>query len=84
VDKDHRIDTLCTLVSDQAKILAEHSAILNKCISALDKPTRARSKYCHTHGLGSHNSMECYRRGPNHKEEATFRNRLGGSTKGIE
>ncbi len=88
---DPRLDTLCSLAADQAKfsaeqakLLAEHTAILNKCVAVLGKPIRPRDKYCYTHGLASHTSKECNRRCPDHKEEATFRNRMGGSTRGIE
>lgn len=38
--------------------------------------------YCHTHGLtrnAQHNSATCTFKGPNHKDEATFANTMGGS-----
>ena len=38
-----------------------------------------KSKYCHTHGVSNHNSSDCNRRAPGHKNAATFANRMGGS-----
>ena len=42
------------------------------------KPWR---RYCHTHGCCNHWGRNCKNKGPNHKDEATFRNRMGGSSK---
>ena len=39
-------------------------------------------QYCHTHGNCAHTSADCETRGPQHNAEATFANRLGGSTNG--
>jgi hypothetical protein len=35
--------------------------------------------YCHTHGVRKHHSHECTNPGPNHNNQATFKNRMGGS-----
>ena len=40
------------------------------------KPWR---RYCHTHGCCNHWGRHCKNKGPNHKDDATFRNRMGGS-----
>ena len=40
-------------------------------------------KYCWTHGIGTHDSKECYRRGNGHQEQATVHNRMSGSSKGV-
>ena len=37
------------------------------------------SKYCWSHGACSHTGKECTKRNNGHKEEATFKNKLGGS-----
>jgi hypothetical protein len=40
--------------------------------------------YCHTHGISanaSHTSATCTRKGPDHKDGATIRNKMGGSTR---
>lgn len=37
------------------------------------------SKYCHTCG-GNHYSKDCRRKAPGHKDEATFKNMIGGCT----
>ena len=36
--------------------------------------------YCHTHGNCAHGGTECRTPGPNHVNEATFANMMGGST----
>ena len=41
-----------------------------------DKPWR---RYCHTHGCCNHWGRQCKDKAPGHKDEATFRNRMGGS-----
>ena len=41
---------------------------------------RQMNRYCHTHGINcTHDGNECINRRRNHKVEATFHNRLGGS-----
>lgn len=43
--------------------------------------------YCHTHGFhvcATHNSATCTSKGPNHQDNATKWNRMGGSTRGLE
>ena len=41
-------------------------------------------KYCHTHGTCNHDSPECRSKAEGHEDEATFANRMGGSTKNIK
>ena len=41
-------------------------------------------KYCHTHGACNHDSPDCRSKAEGHKDEATFQNRMGGSTKNIK
>jgi len=38
-------------------------------------------RYCWSHGACNHTSKACTQRATGHKEEATFTNMLGGSTK---
>ena len=42
-----------------------------------------QSKYCWTHGLCSHNSAQCRTPADGHMVNATFENRMGGSSKNI-
>ena len=42
---------------------------------------RRTAQYCHTHGLCKHSSSQCKQPGPNHKNEATVQNMMGGSTR---
>ena len=46
----------------------------NATFNRLDK-----SKYCHTHGAYNHQSSECNRKAPGHRNAAMLANRLGGS-----
>ena len=38
------------------------------------------SEYCHTHGACAHPGKFCKRKQPGHKDEATFVDKMGGST----
>ena len=38
------------------------------------------SHYCYTHGACSHDSKDCFKQGNNHNDNATFANKMGGST----
>ena len=42
-------------------------------------PRTNLSKYCHSHGACSHSSKDCRTKGNNHKNNATFANKMGGS-----
>ena len=44
-------------------------------------PNKKERKYCWTHGACAHNGSECNYPKDGHKKEATFANRLDGSTK---
>ena len=45
------------------------------------KRKRTVSKYCWTHGACAHSSRECRSKATGHKDDATFENRMGGSTR---
>ena len=38
------------------------------------------SHYCYAHGACSHDSKDCFKQGNNHNDNATFANKMGGST----
>ena len=40
--------------------------------------------YCHTHGLCAHNGKQCKTPGPQHKNDATFFNRMNGSDRNVD
>ena len=42
-------------------------------------PRTNLSEYCHSHGACSHSSKDCRTKGNNHKNNATFANKMGGS-----
>lgn len=42
------------------------------------------SKYCWSHGACAHNGSDCRNKKPGHKDNATFANKLGGSTDFIQ
>ena len=47
-------------------------------------PTKKRRMYyCHTHGACYHPSPKCRNKAPGHQDNATFANRMGGSTKNV-
>ena len=48
-----------------------------------DKPTFT-AKYCWTHGACGYEGKSCHRKAQGHKDEASFNDRMGGSTKGIK
>jgi len=83
---DPRIDTLCILAADTAKLLAEHSTILSKCVASLEKTGKPRvttSKYCWTHGGCNHVSADCRTKATGHQDAATWKNRMGGSERNL-
>ena len=49
------------------------------------RPRRQRitNRYCWTHGACAHTSDECRQRSDGHQTAATFRNRMGGSTRNV-
>ena len=47
-----------------------------------DKQKKKPRAYCWTHGACAHSSGECNNKAEGHKNDATFKNILGGSTKG--
>ena len=84
VHSDPRIDTICVLAADMAKLLVEHSTILNKCVTALNKPTHSYTKYCWTHGGCNHSSSECRKKATGHQDTASWTNRMGGSDRNVK
>ena len=40
-----------------------------------------QQKYCHTHGVCNHDSLDWLSKAEGHKDEATFTNRMGGKTR---
>ena len=44
---------------------------------------RRRIYYCHTHDACFHPGFRCQNKGPNHQDNATFSNRMGGSTENV-
>ena len=78
---DPHMANIVSLLGD----LTANSAKIEKRLEALEKTPKASetpTKYCFTHGLNfSHTSKECIRRCQDHKEDATNRNRMGGSDK---
>ena len=44
---------------------------------------KRRIFYCWTHGAGLHSGDRCLNKAPGHQANATFKNRMGGSTKNV-
>jgi len=67
-DKENQINNLTTGKPDIVKT---------------PRPPFVPTAYCHTHGFCTHLSGKCRSKGPEHKDEATADNRMGGSTKNM-
>lgn len=52
----------------------------NKCKCFQPFQQTDTSKYCWTHGACNHNSKNCHHKNAGHQNEATFENKMGGST----
>ena len=78
------MDTLLTTIQDLKKeitslISSKLPTPTNKYINPrTDKPWR---RYCWTHGCCTHGSKDYENKSQNHKDDATFKNRQGGSNK---
>lgn len=82
-------------INDQ-KIHLEMLKILQKIDKKLDSSTstnrsssqsnnrQRNTKYCWSHGACNHDSIACRNKRDGHKDEATFSNKLGGSTRGCK
>ena len=55
----------------------------NKNSTVNPKTGKPWKRYCWTHGCGTHWSDKCQSPAPGHKNEATFKNRMGGATNGV-
>ena len=51
--------------------------------SSTTAPKKRRIFYCWTHGAGLHSGDRCLNKAPGHQPSATFKNRMGGSTKNV-
>jgi len=83
------LEALQNLIAEQAKIGAEQAKTaaaqqeaLDKCIKAMSKSSQKYETYCWTHGIQhSHHSHECKKKEAGHKDEATLKDKMGGSVK---
>jgi hypothetical protein len=68
----------------QKKIAELSSNRARRPVPTGDTTTTKALTYCHTHGFsknGRHTSATCIRKGPDHKDDATADNMMGGSTR---
>ena len=79
-----------TTAQDHVMHLTKMVQVLQDKVDKLTKPAvppksiywktgKPWNRYCHTYGCCNHWGQNCTAKGPNHKDEATFQNRMGGS-----
>ena len=71
-----------TTESTQLAILQLLKQIKEDIMTTNSVRTPRRKFYCWTHGGCNHQSSECRNKKNGHQDNATFRNKKGGSTKG--
>ena len=62
---------------------ADNNTIIRQSSSSVPRQHRLRtntSKYCWSHGAYAHTSQQCRSKKSGHRDDATFTNKLGGST----
>ena len=64
----HQINNNSTIRQSSSSIPRQH------------RPRTNTSKYCWSHGACAHTSQQCRSKKSGHRDDATFRNKLGGST----
>ena len=72
------------LIVQQMQTMQKMMETMQKSIannSNAGRSTRITNRYCWTHGGCSHLSKDCRFKANGHKDNATFRNKMGGSTK---
>ena len=86
-------ELLTTMASTLESISQQLTAVKqqNKCyLATTNKPFTGmpfyrkagyKWKYCFTHGACNHHSKDCSSKREDHQDDATFDNRMGGSTK---
>jgi hypothetical protein len=89
-EAEPQINSATSLTSDLAAILKElqlHRTTLNQQQTTPPvslPPAQVRMGYCWTHGSSNniqHTSKTCTRKAVGHQDDATYRNKMGGSTK---
>ena len=80
-DQASKIDSLMTLVKNQNQ---RNTNTQGRGQGRYPYTPRWRqlNRYCWTHGVCTHTSERCKSGARGHKSEATFQNKMGGSTKG--
>ena len=75
------LDTLMTTIQDLKKEISSlKNSTTNKDTSDINPRTgKPYRRYCWSHGCCTHDGKHCNNRKTGHKEEATFKKRLGGS-----
>ena len=80
-------NTLSTIATLQAENAQLKKSLASKKVTTktpMNRTPPGTLSYCHTHGSSNnadHNSMLCTKKGPNHQDEATEDNKMGGSTR---
>ena len=77
------MDTLLTTIQDLKKEITTLKGSRNNTINKEINPRTGKPwrRYCWTHGCCTHGSKDCTNKAAGHKDDATFKNRQGGSNK---
>ena len=84
-DSSHSLNTLSTMesmistIQELKKEIASLKATKNVDPTINPKTGKPWRRYCWTHGCCPHSSKNCPNKAPGHKDNATFKNRQGGS-----
>ena len=76
------VTQLCTLIDELRQEVNYLKSNNYKPLNTVDcnpKTSKPWRRYCHTHGCCNHWGCNCKDKAPGHKDDATFRNRMGGS-----
>ena len=76
------VTQLCTLIDELRQEVNYLKSNNYKPLNTVDckpKTSKPWRRYCHTHGCCNHWGCNCKDKSPGHKDDATFRNRMGGS-----
>ena len=80
VDSNAELLRLIQQLQSQVNDLSTQSHLSPPSARRPLRPRRNIGKYCWTHGACSHDGKDCKNKAPGHRDDATFSNKLGGST----
>ena len=79
-----KIDSLMTMIQHQNNNNRNNNSYQNSSYQPSPRTWRLLDKYCWTHGVCGHTSKACKAPTTNHQRDATYKNKKGGSNKGLD